>query len=112
MRHRGLVFVPLTRRGGGVQAFKVIYPPAAASATTALQTHEGYEWFYVLDGRVRLVLDDTEHLLDPGEVVEFDTGTPHWIGSADGRPAETLALFSLQSEHAHLSHGAAGPGRH
>jgi transcriptional regulator with XRE-family HTH domain len=45
VRHRGLVFVPLTRRGGGVQAFKVVYPPATASPTTALQTHEGYEWF-------------------------------------------------------------------
>ncbi|MER5669938.1 helix-turn-helix domain-containing protein [Pseudonocardia alni] len=112
VRHRGLVFVPLTRRGGGVQAFKVVYPPAAASPTTALQTHEGYEWFYVLDGRVRLVLDDTEHLLDPGEVVEFDTGTPHWIGSADDRPAETLALFSLQGEHAHLGRGTTRAERH
>lgn len=102
VRHRGLAFVPLTRRPGGVQAFKVIYPPASRSPTYSLQTHEGYEWFYVLNGRVRLVLDEAEHLLGPGEVVEFDTATPHWIGSADDRPAETLALFSHQGEHAHL----------
>ncbi|RZT84840.1 XRE family transcriptional regulator [Pseudonocardia sediminis] len=103
VRRHGLVFVPLTRRAGGVQAFKVIYPPADRASTTSLQTHEGYEWFYVLNGRVRFVLGDRELELGAGEAAEFDTREPHWIGSAGDEPAETLAMFGIQGERAHLT---------
>ncbi|MEU6786921.1 cupin domain-containing protein [Nonomuraea angiospora] len=107
VRRSGLVLVPLTRRAGGVQAYKVIYPPAGRSATMKLQTHEGYEWFYVLDGQVRFVLGEQEFRIGVGEAVEFDTRVPHWIGSADDRPAELLTLFGAQGERAHLA-----PSRH
>ncbi|MFI9838251.1 helix-turn-helix domain-containing protein [Nonomuraea sp. NPDC051941] len=107
VRRSGLVMVPLTRRAGGVQAYKVIYPPAGRSATMKLQTHEGYEWFYVLNGQVRFVLGEQEFLVGVGEAVEFDTRIPHWIGSADERPAELLTLFGAQGERAHLA-----PSRH
>ena len=72
--------------------------------TTPLQTqtHEGYEWFYVLNGRVRFVLGEQELLLNPGEVAEFDTRIPHWIGSAGAEPAELLTLFGPEGERAHL----------
>ncbi|MGV9381306.1 helix-turn-helix domain-containing protein [Nonomuraea sp. NPDC003707] len=103
VRRSGLVMVPLTRRAGGVQAYKVIYPPAGRSATMKLQTHEGYEWFYVLNGQVRFVLGEQEFLVGVGEAVEFDTRIPHWIGSADERPAELLTLFGAQGERAHLA---------
>jgi quercetin dioxygenase-like cupin family protein/DNA-binding XRE family transcriptional regulator len=106
VRRSGFTVVPLTRRAGGVQAYKVVYPPAGRSPTTDLQTHDGYEWFYVLDGRVRLVLGEQEFQLGPGEAAEFDTRTPHWIGSADHRPAELLTLFGQQGERAHLSPSA------
>ncbi|MFJ2197319.1 helix-turn-helix domain-containing protein [Streptomyces violaceusniger] len=103
VRRSGLVMVPLTRRAGGVQAYKVIYPPAGRSPTMKLQTHEGYEWFYVLDGHVRFVLGEREFRLGAGEAAEFDTRIPHWIGSADGRSAEVLTLFGAQGERAHLA---------
>lgn len=103
VRRSGLVMVPLTRRAGGIQAYKVIYPPAGRAPTLNLQTHEGYEWFYVLNGHVRFVLGEEEFQLGVGEAAEFDTGTPHWIGSADSQPAELLALFGAQGERAHLA---------
>lgn len=103
VRRSGLVMVPLTRRAGGIQAYKVIYPPAGRAPTLSLQTHEGYEWFYVLAGRVRFVLGEQEFQLGEGEAAEFDTRVPHWIGSADSRPAELLALFGPQGERAHLA---------
>lgn len=43
LRRRGITFVPLTRRPGGVQAFKVIYPAAGRAGRRTLQTHGGYE---------------------------------------------------------------------
>ena len=103
VRRSGLTVVPLTRRAGGVQAYKVIYPPAGRATTTRLQTHDGYEWFYVLDGRVRFLLGDREFELGPGEAAEFDTRTPHWLGSAGAQPAELLTLFGPQGERAHLT---------
>ncbi|WP_033345219.1 helix-turn-helix domain-containing protein [Catenuloplanes japonicus] len=105
VRRFGVTVVPLTRRPGGVQAYKVIYPPAARSATLDLQTHDGYEWFYVLNGRVRFVLGEQEFQLGEGEAAEFDTRVPHWIGSADERPAELLTLFGPQGERAHIAGG-------
>lgn len=103
VRRNGLTIVPLTRRPGGVQAYKVVYPPAGHAPTMNLQTHEGYEWFYVLNGRVRFVLGERELTLGVGEAAEFDTRVPHWIGSADSRPAELLTLFGAQGERAHLA---------
>ncbi|MGI5441806.1 helix-turn-helix domain-containing protein [Streptomyces shenzhenensis] len=103
VRRSGLVMVPLTRRAGGVQAYKVIHPPAGRAPTTNLQTHEGYEWFYVLDGDVRFVLGEQEFRLGAGEAAEFDTRVPHWIGSAGSRPAELLALFGPQGERVHMA---------
>jgi transcriptional regulator with XRE-family HTH domain len=103
VRRSGFTLVPLTRRPGGIQAYKVIYPPAGTSPAMALQTHDGYEWFYVLNGHVRLVLGDQEYQLSPGEAAEFDTRIPHQIGSAGTQPAELLTLFGVQGERAHLS---------
>ncbi|PRY38259.1 XRE family transcriptional regulator [Umezawaea tangerina] len=99
----GMTFVPLTRRAGGIQVFKVVYPPASRWGEPALKTHEGYEWFYVMNGSVRFVLGDQDLVLRAGEAAEFDTRLPHWIGSAGEHPAELLTLIGLQGERAHLT---------
>jgi transcriptional regulator with XRE-family HTH domain len=98
-RH-GMTLIPLTRRPGGVQAYKLIIPVRREPPEP--QTHEGYEWLYVLDGQLRLVLGDQDLVLRPGEAAEFDTRVPHWFGSAGGRPVELLSLFGRQGERAHL----------
>jgi len=100
-RH-GMTLVPLTRRPGGVQAYKLIIPGARRAAVPDPQTHEGYEWLYVLSGRLRLVLGDQDLVLSPGEAAEFDTRVPHWFGGADATPVELLSLFGRQGERAHL----------
>lgn len=99
----GMTFIPLTRRAGGIQAFKVVYPPASRWGPPTPRTHEGYEWFYVLNGTVRFLLGTEDFVLRPGEAAEFDTRVPHWIGSADERPAELLTLIGHQGERAHLT---------
>src|SRR5918912_402001 len=50
--------------------------------TLELLRHEGYEWMYVLAGRLRLLLGEHDLVLAPGDVAEFDTHVPHWLGSA------------------------------
>ena len=67
-----------------------------------MQTHEGYEWLYVLNGRLRLVLAELDLELPAGEAAEFDTSLPHWLGTANGNAVELLILFGQQGERAHL----------
>lgn len=70
---------PLTRQPGGLQAFKVLEPQRNEKPEP--RTHEGYEWLYVLSGRLRLVLGEHDVVLTAGEAAEFDTRVPHWFGS-------------------------------
>lgn len=99
VRH-GRTMVPLTRQPGGLQAYKVFEPKR--SAEPDLKTHEGYEWLYVLSGRLRLVLADHDVVLTAGEAAEFDTRLPHWFGSTGEGPAEFLSLFGPQGERMHV----------
>lgn len=98
----GMTMVPLTRRAGGIQAYKLVIPARSRRGEPDLQSHEGYEWLYVLDGRMRLVLAEHDVVLSPGEAAEFDTRVPHWFGAADADPVEFLSLFGKQGERAHL----------
>lgn len=102
VRRFGMTFVPLSRRPGGVHAFKMIIPARSEPLEPTPQTHEGFEWLYVLDGRLRLVLGERDLALPPGEAAEFDTSLPHWLGSADGGAVELLILFGLQGVRAHV----------
>ena len=100
-RH-GMTVLPLTRRPGGIQAFKLVLPAGPAPREPDPQTHEGYEWLYVLNGRLRLVLGEHDLALGPGEAAEFDTRVPHWFSRADAGSVELLSLFGAQGEKAHL----------
>lgn len=97
----GMTLIPLTRRAGGIQAYKMIIP-ARPGGEPDPRVHEGYEWLYILNGRLRLVLGDNDIVLSPGEAAEFDTRVPHWFDCASPEDAEVLALFGPQGERAHL----------
>jgi transcriptional regulator with XRE-family HTH domain len=100
VRRGDMTVVPLTRRPGGIQAYKMVIP--VRRSTPDPRVHEGYEWLYVLDGELRLILGDHDVVLRPGEAAEFDTRVPHWFGSRGGKPAEVLSLFGPQGERSHL----------
>ena len=101
MRH-GTIHIPLSRRPGGLQAFKQIVPEGWPGGEVAQKTHEGYDWVYVLSGRIRLVLGDKDFVLTEGEVAEFDTRVPHWFGNPGPGPAEMLCLYGPQGERMHV----------
>ncbi|MGW4025274.1 helix-turn-helix domain-containing protein [Streptomyces sp. NPDC005009] len=91
---------PLTRQPGGLQAYKVLEPKRRLEPEP--RTHEGYEWLYVLSGRLRLVLGEHDVVLAAGEAAEFDTRVPHWFGSTGEGPVEFLSLFGPQGERMHV----------
>jgi transcriptional regulator with XRE-family HTH domain len=97
---RGQTWLPLSRRPGGLQAYKILIP--ASQSEPDQQVHEGWDWVYVLSGRLRLVLGEHDLLLMPGEVAEFDTRTPHWFGNPGPDVVEVLGLFGPQGERLHV----------
>ena len=99
-RVKGRTVLPLTRTPGGIQAWKIIIP--ATQSTPNPRGHEGYEWLYVLSGRMRLILGDQDLVLGVGEAVEFDTTVPHWFGSTGEGSAEVLSLFGRPGERMHV----------
>lgn len=97
-RH-GHIVAPLTRESSPVQTYKVTFPPL--DAAPAPRVHEGFEWFYVLSGRARLVLGEQELELGAGEAAEFDTRVPHSISALGSRPAELISIFNSAGERMH-----------
>ena len=98
----GSVILPLTHRPGGIQAYKFVLPTGSDDAEPELRIHEGYDWVYVLNGTLRLVLGEHDLILKPGEAAEFDTRTPHWFGATSAGPVEYLSLIGKQGERAHV----------
>ena len=102
LKHRsGQTILPLSRQAGGLQAFKHLIPAGPAEQPDP-KTHEGYEWLYVLHGRLRLILGEHDLVLPEGEAAEFDTRVPHWFGSANGESVEFLTIFGRQGERMHV----------
>src|SRR5690606_14293594 len=63
VRREGMVIAPLTLERSPVQAFKIVYPPADEAPSA--RVHDGFEWLYVLSGRLRVRLDDAVHVVEP-----------------------------------------------
>lgn len=110
-RH-GQTWIPLTRYLGGLHAYKQILPvrPPDQRGRPEQGSHEGYEWLYVLSGRLLLALGDHDLIMTAGEAAEFDTRTPHGVANAGDQPVEWLALYGPQGERLHVRARPAASG--
>lgn len=108
-RVNGRTVVPLTRPGG-IQAWKIVVPTSQSVPTS--RSHDGFEWLYVLSGRMRLILGSQDLVLEVGEAAEFDTQVPHWFGSTGEGPAEVLSVFGRPGERAPIRAGGSSSKAH
>lgn len=97
----------LSRPTGATSAVKMRLEPV--SRVVEPQVHPGHDWFFVLEGQVRLSLGDREITVETGEAAEFATMTPHAIAAVDG-PAELIMIFDRDGQRAHIHRDRAGPG--
>lgn len=99
VREDGLVITPLAPEGAPVETYKVTYPPVAQVPEP--RVHDGYEWLYVLAGKLRLILGDQDLVLSRGEAAEFDTRIPHCMSAVGSRPAQVLSIFNADGMRMH-----------
>jgi transcriptional regulator with XRE-family HTH domain len=94
----------LSRSTSGTVAIKMRLEPTGH--VPEQRVHPGHDWFFVLEGRVRLLLGEREILVEAGEAAEFATMTPHAMTAVDG-PAELIVIFDRDGQRAHVHDGTA-----
>jgi transcriptional regulator with XRE-family HTH domain len=105
IRRNGMLIVPLAPLHAPIKTFKITYPPA--SKMPKPRVHDGYEWLYVLHGRLRLQLGERTFTLGRGEAAEFDTRVPHAMAAIGTRAAEVLSIFNEDGARIHTHRGDA-----
>ncbi len=88
----------LSRPTGSTIALKQRIQPTARAPQQ--RVHPGHDWFFVLEGRVRLMLGDRDITVEQGEAAEFSTMTPHAFAAID-EPAEVIMIFDRDGHRAH-----------
>jgi quercetin dioxygenase-like cupin family protein len=58
--------------------------------------HPGFEFLYVLEGELELRHGDHQSLLEEGDAVYFDAGTPHSYRCAGNKPAGAIIVTMHQ----------------
>ncbi|MDN4612925.1 XRE family transcriptional regulator [Leifsonia sp. F6_8S_P_1B] len=99
IRREGMIIAPLTPENSPVATYRITYP--VHPETPALKVHDGYEWLYVLSGRLRLLLGEQDLVLGQGEAAEFDTRTPHAMSAAGDEPAQVISIFNETGARMH-----------
>ncbi|MBA4085721.1 MAG: XRE family transcriptional regulator [Kytococcus sp.] len=92
----------LTKATGSTAAMKVRLEASARAPEQ--RVHPGHDWFFVLEGRVQLLLGDRTIVVEAGEAAEFETMTPHSFGALDG-PAEVIMIFDRDGHRVHRHDG-------
>ena len=91
----------LSRPTGSTIAVKIRLEPTDRPAEP--RVHPGHDWFFVIQGQVRLLLGEREITVGTGEAAEFATMTPHALAASDG-PAELIMIFDRDGQRAHVHH--------
>ncbi|HMK97142.1 MAG TPA: XRE family transcriptional regulator [Acidimicrobiales bacterium] len=92
----------LSRPTGRTLAVKMRLEPTDGAVEQ--RVHPGHDWFFVLEGLVRLSLGEREITVGTGEAAEFTTMTPHALVAIDG-PAELIMIFDREGQRAHIHRG-------
>jgi transcriptional regulator with XRE-family HTH domain len=74
----------------GLYAIHVRIPPNREHQN--FYHHDGEEWLYVLSGHLRLIFEDAEHLLIPGDSAHFEARPPHRLAANGPCSAEAMIV--------------------
>lgn len=75
------------------EPFVVTVGPEPADKEIHFNSHSGHEFNYILDGRLQIVLDGKELILEEGDSLYFDSTLSHGMKALDNKSAKFLALI-------------------
>lgn len=58
-----------------------------------LNSHEGQEFNYVLEGKLLFKIKEKELILNPGDSIFFDSSCPHGMKALENKPVKFLAII-------------------
>jgi transcriptional regulator with XRE-family HTH domain len=99
VRRDGVLITALSPTSSSIRTFKMVYPPLERAPEQ--RVHDGYDWIYVISGRLRLRLAEHDLGLEPGEAAEFDTRVPHSMNGVGTGPTEVLCIFNEDGARIH-----------
>ena len=70
----------------------IITVSPTGEATHKLDSHEGEEWLYGMEGEIEIAYGSETYVLGPGESIYYDSIVPHQVRAHDGQKAKFLAV--------------------
>ena len=58
--------------------------------------HAGEEFDYVIEGKIKYIINDQEYVLDEGDSIYFDSAMKHRVEAIGNKPALTLSVHALR----------------
>jgi len=88
----GLTYQPLSSSTKRFNIHPLVVTVPANRAGDEAYQHVGEEWLHVLSGRLMLLVDGTQHVLEAGDSAHFDSRLPHRLDALDGGDAQVLLV--------------------
>ncbi|MCX7841560.1 MAG: cupin domain-containing protein [Clostridia bacterium] len=75
------------------EPFLVTVEPESCDSTFNLNSHPGQEFNYVLEGTLKIIINNHELILNEGDSLYFDSSYSHGMKAMNGKPARFLAII-------------------
>ncbi|MCX7709080.1 MAG: cupin domain-containing protein [Clostridia bacterium] len=75
------------------EPFLVTVDPEPDNAAIHLNSHPGQEFNYLLEGTLKVIINDHEIILNEGDSLYFDSGYSHGMKALNNKPAKFLAII-------------------
>lgn len=75
------------------RTFLVTVTPDTEETPVNYNSHAGQEFNYILEGTVKIFINDHEIILNEGDSIYFDSGNKHAMKALNGKTAKFLAII-------------------
>jgi quercetin dioxygenase-like cupin family protein len=76
-----------------VEPFMVTVDPEPDGTTPNFNSHPGQEFNFVIEGTLKIIIDNHEIILNEGDSVYFDSSYNHSMKALNNKPARFLAII-------------------
>lgn len=75
------------------EPFMVTIDPSDDDTPVEYNAHPGQEFNYVIEGKMKILIDNHEVILDEGDSIFYDSGYKHAMKALDNKQARFLAII-------------------